>query len=361
MDEAPSAPLDGFGWCCIPVPPSESYAHIVYEFCTLFDSAYLPRAVVLARSLAATCPSFCLRAFCMDEKAHELLDALALPGVVSIGPGELEAADPELRSVKARRTRAEYCWTATPAVCLQSLEREPVLEAITYLDADLMFFADPHAIFDELGRGSILLTAHRHTRRRGQGAPPEGIFNVQFITFRRDEHGLAALRWWRERCLERCELAPEEGVWGDQKYLDDWPERFGGVHVLEHPGALGPWNVASHALEQQGESVLTDGVRLVFFHFTAFDLYRGLASLRRLGLLKRQLQLAREPIPLVWASGHPIADRELDLLWAPYFCRLGEAIVDVRALDPSFDAGIHTVGLLDAVRRARGRRARSEP
>ena len=48
------------------------------EFCTLFDRNYLPRALVLYRSLESVCGDFRLRAFCMDEVTAPILRRLGL-------------------------------------------------------------------------------------------------------------------------------------------------------------------------------------------------------------------------------------------------------------------------------------------
>src|SRR5262249_5291447 len=170
-----------------------------------------------------------------------------------IGLDDLEEHDPGLLDVKPSRSRTEYYWTATPAVCSYALKTEPGLESITYLDADLMFFADPAPAFEELADGSILIVPHRYAPEHRIWEEPCGIYNVQFVTFRRDANGLAALDWWRERCLEWCYNRYEDGRFGDQKYLDDWPTRFGGVRVLEHlGGGLAPWNVGQYRLERDG-------------------------------------------------------------------------------------------------------------
>ena len=144
---------------------------------------------------------------------------------------------------------------------------------MTYLDADLMFFSDPEALFDEMGDASVLITPHRFAPEYAHHAI-NGIYNVQFLPFRRDERGLTTLNWWHDRCIEWCYYRLEDGKLGDQKYLDDWPERFPGVHVLQHSGGgLAPWNISQYDVhEGPGGRVLVDDDPLVFFHYHRLQL-----------------------------------------------------------------------------------------
>ncbi len=310
------------------------------EFCTLFDLHYLPRGLVLYRSLAEACDDFRLRVFCMDEPSARILRRMRLPHMDVIGRDELEDHDRDLRAIKATRSQVEFCWTATPAVCLFSLEREPELELITYVDADVRFLSDPAPIFDELGSESVLIVPHRHSPQWEGWEATVGNYNVEFLTFRRDDAGLAPLRWWRERCLEWCYDRFEDGKWGDQRYLDDWPDRFPGVHVLEHPGGgLAPWNTRDHALAQVDGRLLVDGLPAVFVHMQSLTLLRVPASLVRLGLLPDEYNVARDPVPLVWTIDWPLAERERKLIWDPYVRALGEALQDVRRIEPAYDRG----------------------
>src|SRR5256714_14397849 len=132
------------------------------DFLVVLDSWYLPRALVLYRSLAAVSPSFRLRVYCMDEATERILGKLALPGLDVIGLGELEADVPELRAVRGTRNQKEYCWTAKPVALLHALTREPTLGMLTLLDADLYFYADPAILLRALRpHDSILLVPHR--------------------------------------------------------------------------------------------------------------------------------------------------------------------------------------------------------
>jgi len=329
------------------------------EFCTLFDRNYLPRGLVLYRSLERVCADFRLRVFCMDDETQTVLERMALPNLSVIGLAELERHDPELLAVKPTRTQLEYCWTATPSVCAYSLDVEPELEQITYLDADLMFFTDPAPIFDELGADSVLIVPHRYAPQWQHLEATSGTYNVQFMTFKRDERGLRALGWWRERCLEWCYNRVEDGKLGDQKYLDDWPERFEGVHVLEHVGGgLAPWNVANHALAEENGQPQVDGRPLVFYHYQSLKLYRGITRLRQTGLLANSCRLTRGTLPIVWTTEYKMSERELDLVWEPYVLEIADTVAAIRRHGGDRRAGFVPIDRRILVRRGASSAAR---
>jgi hypothetical protein len=290
------------------------------EFCTLFDSNYLFKALAMYDSLERHCLSFRLTAFCFDEEAERLLARLALPHLSTVSLQALETFDRELPSTKSDRTPLEYCCTATPALPLFMFGTRPELDEITYLDADLYFFSDPEPLFSELGDESVLIIPHRfpkHLRHH----EVNGLFNVQFLTFRRDENGLACLQWWHDRCIEWCYFRLEGTRFADQKYLDEWPRRFEGVHVLEHKGGgLAPWNASAYDVRLENDQVMVDEDPLIFFHFHK-------VRLRSDGRYDWQ------------APGYPIPGSVRKLVYDPYLHALDDAKRRVRAADPSFDAG----------------------
>ena len=73
------------------------------------------------------------------------------------------------------------------------------------------------------------------------------------------------LEEWCKRCREWCYNRVEGTLFGDQGYLNDWPERFSCVHVLRDIGGAGPWNIQQHICEK-GPNI--DGVPVVFYHFS---------------------------------------------------------------------------------------------
>ena len=247
----------------------------MHAFCTYFDRDYLPRGLALYRSLKQHCPEFRLWVLCMDRDCLRTLQQQHLPELRLIALEELEAAEPRLLEAKRNRSRIEYYFTCTPALPLYVLRRQTDVDVITYLDSDLFFFADPAPLFDEMGDRSIAIIPHRfapHLREMERN----GLYNVGWISFRRDTQGLACLEWWRDRCLEWCYDRPEGRRYADQKYLDDWPTRFAGVVVLSHKGAnLAPWNVSNYELRERDGRVWINEQPLIFFHFQGLKQIRN--------------------------------------------------------------------------------------
>ena len=236
-------------------------------------------------SLAQTCEDFHLYVFAFDDACLQALKSLNYPHMTVVSLADFE--DAELLRVKPNRSIAEYCWTCTSSTILFVLERFKV-DQCTYLDADLYFFNSPAVLFEEMGNSSILITEHRYTKKYDK-AKKSGTYCVQFISFRNDDLGLKALRWWREQCLEWCYARLEDGKFGDQLYLEDWPKRFKGVHVLQHlGGGLAAWNIQQYNIMTRNEKIwgreLATGKEFpaIFYHFHYVRLFRnGLVDLGR--------------------------------------------------------------------------------
>jgi hypothetical protein len=88
------------------------------------------------------------------------------------------------------------------------------------------------------------------------------------MCFRRDERGLSVLRWWRDRCNEWCYARLEDGKFGDQKYLDDWPTRFPGISVAKNIGiCVACWNQEGYTFSRTAEGSMVNGTPIVVFHY----------------------------------------------------------------------------------------------
>lgn len=239
------------------------------NFCTLFNSAYLSRGLVMYRSLEKECSDFHLYIIAFDDITYEYFRKYKEKHLTVISMREFE--DPELLAIKPTRSAAEYCWTCSSSTILYCINNFG-LDHCVYIDADMVFYNDPQLLFNEWGSRSVLITKHRYTKTYDQ-SKLNGIYCVQFVGFKKDEYGMEVLRWWRNACLEWCYDKPIDGKFGDQKYLDDWPERFKNVCDLEHPGGgVAPWNVQQYEFSVQEKihgTEIASGKKfdLVFFHF----------------------------------------------------------------------------------------------
>ncbi|MEB3335633.1 MAG: glycosyl transferase [Cyanobacteriota bacterium] len=236
-------------------------------FCTHFDSGYLPQGLALLASLERHAPGMRLWVLALDEPCHQRLVDLNHPSLRVL---PLEAVESqELRQARANRSWGEYCWTLTPFLPLWVQQRDPGAETVIYIDADcwLAGSVEPLLAGFEASGAACMITPHAYTPHRDRTATA-GTYCVQFMPFRRNAAGLTILRWWQERCLERCSGHLGQGPLGDQGYLNDWPERFGHqVFVLDQPElTLAPWNIERfwHA-----PSFLP-----CLYHFQGFRLYQ---------------------------------------------------------------------------------------
>jgi len=212
------------------------------HFVTLFDSLFLPQGLALHMSMERHIGKYTLWILCMDDEVHEVLSRLNLPNVRLLQLSKLET--PELLAVKPLRGKGEYCWTLTPFTARFVFEADAEVSRVTYLDADMWFRKNPEPIFREFDASGkdVLITDHAYAPEYDQSTT-SGQYCVQFLTFTRDG-GEVVRKWWEEKCIEWCFARFEDGKFGDQKYLDDWPIRFAdSVHVLTNKELiLAPWN-----------------------------------------------------------------------------------------------------------------------
>ena len=237
-------------------------------YCTYFDHNYLPQGLTLYRSLQRHSKGARLWVLCLSEACYRTLVALNLPNLIPQSLSDFETAEPEVAATRSTRSMIEYYFTTSPAWMLFVLNSDPDAEWVTYLDSDLFFFASPDPIYAEMKDAAFGIIPHRFSNRLADQLR-FGIYNVGWVSAHRRDEGLAALRWWRERCIEWCHDRVEGDRFADQRYLNRLPELFTDVHVIEHLGAnLAPWNLANYCLEGRDGTVEIDRLYpLLFFHF----------------------------------------------------------------------------------------------
>lgn len=303
----------------------------VRHFCTHFDINYTPHARVLAESLYSVSPSSKLIAFCLDDESYsDLLGNLPI-NVKLYHYSVLEKVYPEMLTAKNNRSKIEYFYTCSPIICDYALNYlEDVLE-VTYLDADLYFFSSPEPIFNELDGASVGIIEHRFnffTRRN----KVYGIYNVGWITFRKDAHGIACVKSWKDNCIDWCYQRLEDGKYADQKYLDYWQQQFDGVRVINHLGAnVAIWNIGNYRLSLKNNKIFVNKHQLIFYHF---------ANLKQIDSRTFQTDLSRV---LVACRGILMEN-----IYKPYALALSRNLSKTRLIRAKED--VETSGLFNLLR-----------
>lgn len=240
-------------------------------FCTLFNHFYLDKGLVLYDSLKEVLNIFRLYILCMDEKCFEILTDIDLPEVIPIKLSDIE--DNDMVKAKQNRSFSEYCFTCSSSL-VQFVLYKFDEHICTYIDADMFFYKNPNCLIDEmLNAGkTVMIVPHRFSNEN-KCLEKNGIYCVEFNTFVNEENSLKVLDQWRKDCLQ-CTSITDGIHFGDQKYLDDWPNNYPNtVHVCSHPGAgTAPWNISlyreadesTHTVFYKKDQV---EVPIIFHHF----------------------------------------------------------------------------------------------
>ena len=258
--------------------------------CTLYNSLYLDKGLVLYDSLKECAKDFELYVLCMDEKCYEVLSDIDQDRLKPIHLYEVE--NEKMLKAKSNRSIAEYCWTCSSRL-IQFIFETYKPTCCTYIDADMYFYKDPQILVKEMQDSgkSVMMVPHRFSERNEAEAKIVGTYCVEFNTFLNDEAGNLVLTYWHNKCLECCSNLGDGVHWGDQKYMDEWPKLFpDNVHVCKNPGAgIAPWNIDRY--RDYNKSVKTivyndkrETLPVVFFHFqsliykTRYLIYTGIPS-----------------------------------------------------------------------------------
>lgn len=242
-------------------------------FCTYFDINYLPKAMCMLDSLEKYCPAFTMYVLCLDEGCFHQIESMNHVSVVPIKLIELEERFSYLGEVKQSRSQIEYYYTCGPVFLKYVIEINPEIDILTYLDADLYFFHSLEPLYEAFEGYSIGVVGHHmpEFRTSNRRSNKFGLYNVGWISFRRDKNGLSCLEWWRDRCVEWCYDRYEDGKFADQLYLNQWPELFDGFYEFVHHGAnVAAWNVADYKFSYRDGMVYVDDDPLIFYHFHGF-------------------------------------------------------------------------------------------
>lgn len=278
-------------------------------FCTLFDSNYLDKGLVLYESMRKQMSNFKLYIFAFDNKCFRILNKMHLKNVILLSV--LDIMTDKLQQIKKERTNAEFCWTCTPLIIEHVLEQYKE-KICTYVDADIYFYANPECVIQEMldHKCSVGLVKHGFERNWDYGRQifECGKYCIQFNTFLNTKTGRKVLKEWKEDCLNWCYNRVEDRKLGDQKYADQWRQKYSFVYEAMNLGAgVAPWNLHLYSYEKNEKEKIWMKYRnkkfmLIFYHFE---------GTKYLKYHKIFLNL--------WKYNGKESKRKVKLLYQPYF------------------------------------------
>lgn len=272
-------------------------------YCTYFDSAYLARGLAMLRSLRRHDPEAAVFVVALDDLCRRAtLDRFASMARVT-GVEPLLEAVPGLRDARQTRSAWAYYSTQKPVVCAFAMESVPHAGLVIYIDADTWVFSDPSPLFQEIGNASVAISPHRFSPAL-EHLDQFGRYNAGLICWRNDATGHRCLSEWRDDCLAWCDEQPQpDGRFMNQGYLNQWCERYDGVHTIRHPGVnLAPWNIDGTHLDRGASGVTVDGSPLILYHFHGLRRRPNGTWFSQFPHLERQLEIARDGIYLPYLA-----------------------------------------------------------
>lgn len=293
-----------------------------YHFSMILSEANIFKLLPMYASLAQYCRDFELFILCMNNSVYEILSKIGFENITLKRVEDLEKDNKDMRIAKSNRTFHEYCWTSKSIFLDYLINNYTEAEYYVHVDADLFFFSNVDAIFDEDPEASIILIDHRNSQEFMNYYDLSGRFNTGFVGFKNDDEGKAAIKLWVERCLVKCtaEYDTVNKTFGDQRYVEDWVDIFKNVHVVESIGAdTAFWNVKNYKFSKDKDQVYVDDSPLIFYHFCAFII-----------LSPREFDLC---------CVYTILDEQLlDLVYEPYVRGLAYGIDAVKKAFPWFNS-----------------------
>lgn len=284
--EAPALPLTGRAvtrataaelraWAAraIALPRAAGPATATRVACTIASNNYLAHATVLARSFLAQHPEAHFVLCLADERDASLAYPDALDARIRVVPARaLGIAG--FASMAFQYTVVEFNTAVKPFLLEHLLWRLGYASAL-YLDPDILVTGSLAPLYDALGTRDVVLTPHITTPYVDERHPGvtdllrAGVYNLGFIGVAARPAVRTFLRWWQARLERDCIVAPADGIFVDQRWVDMLPAFHDRVHVERDPGCnVAYWNLHERQVRRRGEAFTCNGQALRFFHFS---------------------------------------------------------------------------------------------
>lgn len=238
---------------------------------TVCNIAYLPKALVLADSLALHHQTK-LKVILFDKKQ----EIKPQPNSVDITWLE-DLGFPEWKQLAFMYDIIEFSTSLKPFIALKLLESHG---KVIFLDPDTAVYSSLAPIEQDLDASPVVLTPHYLKPQPDTEGESDlammrfGSFNLGFFAVRQGEQASYFLNWWHRRCVDFCFMESQFGLSTDQKWVSIAPCFFDFLKISFNPGYnAAPWNTFERQLtaKQGGRYLVNGDFPLVFFHFSNFD------------------------------------------------------------------------------------------
>lgn len=255
----------------LPRPPTTTGASRVA--CTIASNNYLAAATVLARSFLAQHPDAHFVLCLADEPDPALTYPDALDARIRVVPARALRI-PAFEAMAFQYTVVEFNTAVKPFLLEWLLWRRGYSSAL-YLDPDILVTASLSPLFEALATHDTVLTPHITTPYDDDRHPsvPDllraGVYNLGFFGVAARPAARAFLRWWQARLQRDCIVAPADGIFVDQRWVDMLPAFHDRVRVERDPGYnVAYWNLHERHVRWHGDAFTCNDQPLRFFHFS---------------------------------------------------------------------------------------------
>ncbi len=220
--------------------------------------------------------------FSVDSDVAKTLSQFNNTRMIIVSPKDYETS--REKALKKERTLGEYCWTMKPLSIFYIFNKFSNVNWVTYLDADMMVCSNLDEITDKYKNFDVILTPHNESHHFfSYDVKIGGKFNAGYVAFKKTKNAINILKRWKSDCYTYMVSTPNNGCYGDQKYLEQF-EEFEFVYSDSIEGLnTAPWNIHGKQAHLINNSVHINGKKLYLYHMQGLrplsyyftDIYSG--------------------------------------------------------------------------------------
>lgn len=266
--------------------------------CTSICNNYLPKAMVLAKTLKQHNPNakmvVCLAEKKMNEvaKKFKYFDTVVLAKDLGI-----EKFDQFI----FKHSIVEASTAVKGQLFLYLMNKFEREDKFVYLDPDIVVLGAFKELNEALETNEIVLTPQICEHEDNDSIEDiihneicclkYGVFNLGFLAVKRGRESKKFINWWASRLSSFCYDDIPNGLFTDQKWINLAPCIFD-IYILKHPGYnVAPWNLSKRIISiNKDNAYKVNEQPLRFIHFS------GLDSGANEGVIKKYVHDENNPI-----------------------------------------------------------------